>query len=129
MVVNLLQKAEEATKRKKKIEKVTEALVAKGEASLRIDDTRGACEHFLNAVEHENDVPCKATSAARKHLDVLEEKGRVLLDKAREAISKQDFARANRWIAEAQDRYPLPGVKDEAKKTKDELSAAEAEQK
>ncbi len=92
LVASLLQKAEETTKKKKKVEKAMDALVAKGETALKNDDTRAACEIFLGVLEHEKDVPCKASAAAHKHLDELAAKGAELLAKAREAMDKQDFA-------------------------------------
>jgi hypothetical protein len=47
IIANLLKQAEDTTKKKKKFEKVMEALVAKGEASLKIGDDKGACEHSV----------------------------------------------------------------------------------
>jgi hypothetical protein len=128
LLASLLQKAEEATKRKKKVEKAMDGAVAKGEAALKSDDTRTACGILSAVVEHEKDVPCKATTSARKHLDELAAKGAALLAKAREDMDKDDFARAHKGIAEAQDRYPLPSVEEEAKKLKAEVAAKEAEQ-
>jgi hypothetical protein len=129
LLASLLQKADEATKKKNKVEKAMDGAVAKGEAALKNDDTRAACDIFSAVVEHEKDVPCKATASARKHLDELAAKGAELLAKAREEMGNDDFARAHKAIAEAQDRYPLPSVKEEAKKLRDELAAEEAKQK
>lgn len=120
----LVKQAAEVTAKKRKVEKKLDGVLAKGEAALKKEDTKTACEQFLAVLEYQAQLPCGAVEKAQRHVDELIEKGKALLEEARTAIGKGDFNRAQKLIGDAQNRFPTPGVNEEAKKVREELARA-----
>ncbi len=127
-IAHLLKQADDATKKKKKIEKAMDGAVAKGEAAMKQGDVKTACEQFLGVTSYEKQVPCAAVQAAKKHLGELEEKGSAELQQARTALGKNDLATARKLLAEVLANYPIPSVQDDAKTLRGEIAQEEGNQ-
>lgn len=124
----LIRAAQEATTKKKKIEKAIETAVTRAEGALKKDDQATACQQLAPTLEYEKTVPCDAMTKARKLVDELTSKADGLLAKARTATGANNFAEAHKLIAEVNAKYPIPSVQADAKKAREELSQAEAKQ-
>jgi hypothetical protein len=123
-LATLLKQAETVTAKKKKLEKTLDGALVRGEAALKKDDTKTACETFLAMKEYETSVPCSAMTKAMKHLEELAAAGQALLGQARTAIEKQEFPKAGKLVKEVEAGYPIRSVLDEAKKVQNELAEA-----
>ncbi len=125
-LLHLLKQAEEATAKKKKVEKGLDAAVARGEGALKKEDPKTACEQFAGVAEYAATVPCGAVTKAKKELEALTAKGLAALEEVRAALGKDELAKARKLLAAATATYPIAEVQTEGKKVRDELGAAEA---
>jgi hypothetical protein len=124
-LASLLKQAEDATAKKKKVEKKLGDVLARGEGALKKGDTKTACEQFLGVIDYKATVPCAAVDTAEKHVGELTQKGLALLTQARAATKKKDFSQSHKLIGEATNDYPTPEVLAEAKNASAELGVAE----
>jgi hypothetical protein len=123
-LASLVKQAQDATKKKKQVEKKLDAAVATAEKTMK-SDSKTACEQFLGVVAMKPSVPCGAVTTAEKRIDELSGKGLAILTQAKAALDKKDFSKTHKLISEAQNTYPTPAVLDQAKSLNQELAIAE----
>jgi hypothetical protein len=128
-LAKLIKQAQDATAKKKALEKKLEGALAKAKQAIEKQDTKAAADALQQIAGYGEQLPCEPVEQAKAALAELEKKGLEVLEKSRAAIRKGDYSTAQKALSEALASFPLPGVQKEAQKVREELAQATRPQK